>query len=53
VTDKTYNTEVQKANACATVNQRLSGELSSDQTQITQMQNEHRVTMVNEILQSR
>jgi chemotaxis protein MotB len=50
VTDKTYNTEVQKANTYATLNQKLSGELSSDQAQITQMQNELRVTMVNEIL---
>jgi chemotaxis protein MotB len=50
VTDKTYNTEVQKANTYATLNQKLSGELTSDQAQITQMQNELRVTMVNEIL---
>lgn len=50
VTDKTYNTEVQKANTYATLNQKLSGELSADQAQITQMQNELRVTMVNEIL---
>ncbi|MDM0109484.1 OmpA family protein [Variovorax sp. J22R24] len=50
VTDKTYNTEVQKANTYAALNQTLSSELSSDQAQITQLQNELKVTMVNEIL---
>ncbi|MGJ7512193.1 OmpA/MotB family protein [Variovorax sp. GT1P44] len=50
VTDKTYNTEVSKANTYAALNQKLSGELSADQAQITQMQNELKVTMVNEIL---
>lgn len=50
VTDKTYNTEVSKANTYAALNQKLSGELSSDQAQITQLQNELKVTLVNEIL---
>jgi chemotaxis protein MotB len=50
VTKQTYNTEVQKADTYAALNQKLSGELSSDQAQITQMQNELKVTMVNEIL---
>ena len=50
VTKQTYNTEVQKADTYAALNQKLSGELSSDQAQITQLQNELKVTMVNEIL---
>ena len=50
VTKQTYNTEVQKADTYAALSQKLSGELSADQAQITQLQNELKVTMVNEIL---
>lgn len=50
VTKGTYNTEVQKANNYAALNTRLSGELGTDQAQITQLQNELKVTLVNEIL---
>ncbi|MGO4391319.1 flagellar motor protein MotB [Variovorax sp. M-6] len=50
VTDKTYNTEVQKADTYAALDQKLSSQLSSDQAQITQLQNQLKVTMVNEVL---
>ncbi|HET7838082.1 MAG TPA: OmpA family protein [Variovorax sp.] len=50
VTKQTYNTEVQKADSYAALSQKLSGELSADQAQITQLQNELKVTLVNEIL---
>ena len=50
VTKQTYNTEVQKADTYAALSKQLSGELSSDQAQITQLQNQLKVTMVNEIL---
>ncbi|MDM0020894.1 OmpA/MotB family protein [Variovorax saccharolyticus] len=50
VTKQTYNTEVQKADSYAALSQKLQGELSADQAQITQLQNELKVTMVNEIL---
>ncbi|MFC5607670.1 OmpA/MotB family protein [Variovorax soli] len=50
VTQKTYNTEVQRADAYAALNQKLSSELSASQAQVTQLQNELKVTMVNEIL---
>ncbi|MFC5610355.1 OmpA/MotB family protein [Variovorax soli] len=50
VTKKTYDTEVQKEDAYAALSQKLSGELSSAQAQVTRLQNELKVTMVNEIL---
>jgi len=50
VTKQTYNKEVATANTYQTLNTQLSGELSADQAQITQMQNQLKVTMVNEIL---
>ena len=50
VTKQTYNTEVQKADTYAALDKQLSGELSSDQAQITQLQNQLKVTMVNEVL---
>ena len=50
VTKQTYNTEVQKADTYAALSQKLSGELSADQAQITQLQNELKVTLVNELL---
>jgi chemotaxis protein MotB len=50
VTKQTYNTEVQKANTYAALSQKLQGEMNSAQAQITQLQNELKVTMVNEIL---
>ncbi len=50
VTKQTYNTEVQKVDAYAALSKQLSGELGSDQAQITQLQNQLKVTMVNEIL---
>src|SRR4030095_8498051 len=50
VTKQTYNTEVQKADTYAALDKQLSSQLSSDQAQITQMQNQLKVTMVNEVL---
>ena len=50
VTKQTYNTEVQKADTYVALNTKLSGELSSDQAQITQLQNQLKVTLVNEEL---
>lgn len=50
VSKQTYNTEVQKANTYASLDKQLSGELSSDQAQITNLQDQLKVTMVNEIL---
>jgi len=50
VTKQTYDTEVQKANTYAALSQKLQGELNKDQAQITQLQNELKVTMVNEVL---
>jgi len=50
VTKQTYNTEVQKADTYSALNTKLSGELSSDQAQITQLQNQLKVTLVNELL---
>ena len=50
VSKQTYNTEVQKADTYAALSKQLSGELSADQAQITQLQNQLKVTMVNEIL---
>jgi len=57
VSQQTYNTEVAKANTLNTANQQLDalnqqlrGELASDQAQITQLQNQLKVTMVNEVL---
>ena len=50
VTKQTYNTEVQKADTYVALNTKLSGELSSDQAQITQLQNQLKVTLVNEVL---
>jgi chemotaxis protein MotB len=50
VSENTYKTEVQKANSYAQLNQKLSSELSSDQAQIQELQNELKVTLVNEIL---
>jgi len=50
VTKQTYNKEVGVADTYQALNTKLSGELSSDQAQITQMQNQLKVTLVNEIL---
>ena len=50
VAQQTYNTEVQKADTLSMLNTKLSGELSSDQAQITQLQNQLKVTLVNEVL---
>jgi chemotaxis protein MotB len=50
VSQQTYNTEVQKADTYSTLNKQLSGELSADQAQITQLQNQLKVTLVNEVL---
>ena len=50
VTKQTYNAEVKTADTYAALNTKLSGELSSDQAQITQLQNQLKVTLVNEIL---
>lgn len=50
VTKGTYNTEVQKADTYAALNTKLSSELGTDQAQITQLQDQLKVTLVNEIL---
>jgi chemotaxis protein MotB len=50
VSQQTYNTEVQKADTYSKLNQQLSAELSADQAQITQLQNQLKVTLVNEVL---
>lgn len=50
VTKQTYNTEVQKANTYAALDKQLSSEVSSDQAKITQLQDQLKVTMVNDIL---
>jgi chemotaxis protein MotB len=50
VTKQTYNKEVNLADTYQALNTQLSGELSADQAQITQLQNQLKVTMVNEVL---
>jgi chemotaxis protein MotB len=50
VSQKTYDTEVKKADKYAALNATLSSELSSAQAQITQLQNQLKVTLVNELL---
>jgi chemotaxis protein MotB len=50
VSKQTYNKEVSTANTYQALDSKLSGELSADQAQITQMQNQLKVTLVNEIL---
>lgn len=50
VSKQSYNTEVKTADTYAALNTKLSSELSSDQAQITQLQNQLKVTMVNDIL---
>ncbi len=50
VTKQTYNKEVSTADTYKALNTQLSGELSTDQAQITQLQNQLKVTMVNDIL---
>jgi chemotaxis protein MotB len=50
VTEKKYNAEVATATNYQALNAQLSSELSSDQAQITQLQNQLKVTMVNELL---
>lgn len=50
VSDKTYQTEVTKSNTYQALSQQLQGELTVDQAQITQLQNQLKVTMVNEVL---
>ena len=50
VSQQMYNTEVQKANTYSQLNQQLSAELGQDQAQIQQLQNQLKVTMVNEVL---
>lgn len=50
VTKKTYDKEAQLAAEYSALNQKLSTELSGDRAEITQLQNELKVTMVNEIL---
>jgi chemotaxis protein MotB len=50
VSEQTYKTEVAKADSLSALNQKLSSELSADQAQITQLQNQLKVTMVNEVL---
>jgi chemotaxis protein MotB len=50
VSQKTYNTEVKKADSYAALNQKLSAELSQDQATIQDLQTQLKVTMVNEVL---
>ena len=50
VTKNAYDKEAQMAAEYEALNQKLSAELSADQVQISRMQNELKVTMVNEIL---
>lgn len=50
VTKQTYDKETQMAAEYAALNKKLSTELSGDRAEITQLQNELKVTMVNEIL---
>ncbi|NMK45562.1 OmpA family protein [Achromobacter sp. Bel] len=50
VTKQTYDKEAQMAAEYAALNKKLSTELSGDRAEITQLQNELKVTMVNEIL---
>jgi len=50
VSEKKYNAEVATATNYQALNTKLSSELSSDQAQITQMENQLKVTMVNEVL---
>ncbi|KRC84563.1 putative lipoprotein YiaD precursor [compost metagenome] len=50
VTKQTYDKEAQLEAEYAALNKKLSAELSGDRAQITQLQNELKVTMVNEIL---
>jgi chemotaxis protein MotB len=50
VTEKKYNAEVTTATSYQALNTQLSSELGSDQAQITQLQNQLKVTMVNELL---
>jgi chemotaxis protein MotB len=50
VSQQTYNTEVQKANQYQTLSQQLQKDLNADQAQITAMQNQVKVTMVDSVL---
>lgn len=57
VSQQKYNTEVAQVGTLSTqyasltaLNTKLSGQLSADQAQITQLQNQLKVTMVNEVL---
>jgi chemotaxis protein MotB len=50
VTKQTYNKEVAAANNYQALDTQLSGQWSSDQAQITQLQNQLKVTMVNDVL---
>lgn len=50
VTDKTYDVQVQKADKYAALNQQLQTELNADQAKIQDLQNELKVTIVNELL---
>jgi chemotaxis protein MotB len=50
VSEQKYQSEVATATNYQALNAKLSSELTSDQAQITQMQNQLKVTMVNEVL---
>jgi chemotaxis protein MotB len=50
VTKQTYNKEVSVADSYQALSAKLSTELGADQAQITQLQNQLKVTLVNEIL---
>jgi len=50
VSQSTYKQEVGKANTYQQLDNQLKGEVAADQAQITQLQNQLKVTMVNEVL---
>ena len=50
VSKQTYNKEVNTADTYQALSTKLTGELGADQAQITQLQNQLKVTLVNEIL---
>ena len=50
VSQSTYKQEVAKADTYQQLNSRLQSEVAADQAQITQLQNQLKVTMVNEVL---
>ncbi|MGA8053155.1 MAG: flagellar motor protein MotB [Burkholderiales bacterium] len=50
VSEQTYQTEVKKSNTYQALSQRLQSEVNADQVQITQLQNQLKVTMVDQLM---